>query len=51
MYGEINFESDTCGVCGLKGVMEYVDGKWTCPQCGNNDINNMSVCRRVCGLK
>lgn len=49
MYGEINFESDTCGVCGLKGVMEYVDGKWTCPQCGNNDIKQMSVCRRVCG--
>ena len=49
MYGEINFESDTCGECGLQGVMEYVDGKWTCPQCGNNDINKMSVCRRVCG--
>lgn len=49
MYGEINFESDTCGVCGLKGVMNYVDGKWTCPQCGNDDIKQMSVCRRVCG--
>ena len=49
MYGEINFESDTCGVCGLQGVMEYKDGKWTCPQCGNNDIKQMSVCRRVCG--
>lgn len=49
MYGEINFESDTCGVCGLKGVMNYVDGKWTCPQCGNNNIKQMSVCRRVCG--
>ena len=49
MYGEINFESDTCGVCGLKGVKEDVNGKWTCPQCGNNDIKQMSVCRRVCG--
>ena len=49
MYGEINFESDTCGVCGLKGVMNYVNGKWTCPQCGNDDIKQMSVCRRVCG--
>ena len=49
MYAEINFESDTCGLCHLKGVMEYRDGKWTCPQCGNNNINKMSVCRRVCG--
>ena len=29
---------------------KHVDGKWTCPQCGNNDINKMSICRRVCGL-
>lgn len=49
MYGEINFESDTCGECGLQGVMEYVDGKWTCPNCGNNDIKKLTVCRRVCG--
>ena len=48
MYAEINFESDSCE-CGFQGVMEYANGKWTCPNCNNNDIKKMSVCRRVCG--
>lgn len=51
MYAEINFESDTCGVCTYSGVMdndaETLD--WVCPQCGNRDQSKLSVIRRTCG--
>lgn len=51
MYGEINFESDVCGVCKYTGVMdndpETLD--WVCPQCNNRDQNKLSVIRRTCG--
>ena len=51
MYAEINFESDTCGVCHYTGTMsnnpETLD--WYCPQCGNDNQEKLSVVRRTCG--
>lgn len=51
IYGEINSESDVCGVCKYTGTMdndtESLD--WVCPQCGNRDQNKLSVVRRTCG--
>lgn len=51
IYAEINFEADTCGNCGYKGVMdndpETLD--WVCPNCKCRDQNKLSVIRRVCG--
>lgn len=51
MYGEMNFELDTCGVCGFKGVMNNnpENLKWYCPQCGCTDQSKLSVIRRTCG--
>ncbi|MGL4801877.1 MAG: anaerobic ribonucleoside-triphosphate reductase [Cetobacterium sp.] len=50
-YAEINTKSDTCYKCSFQGEMKISDElKWTCPQCGNQDMNNMQVMRRTCGL-
>lgn len=54
MYAELNTKSDYCEVCGYDGEIKAVDdghGKlvWECPNCGNRDLNKMSVVRRVCG--
>lgn len=49
IYGEINFESDTCGRCHYQGIMEYINGKWVCPNCGCDNIDELTICRRVCG--
>ena len=49
-YAEINTKSDTCYNCGFDGEIKInEDLKWTCPQCGNQDMNNMQVMRRTCG--
>lgn len=50
LYFEGNFESDSCGVCGYKGVMDIdKDLNWVCPQCGCKDQYKLSVIRRTCG--
>lgn len=53
MYAELNTKSDYCQSCGFEGEIEIVDknGKlgWRCPNCGNEDINQLWVKRRVCG--
>ena len=49
-YAEINTKSDTCYLCEFNGEMKIgEDLKWTCPSCGNQDMNNMQVMRRTCG--
>lgn len=49
-YGEINTKSDTCYKCGFNGEIQIGEElKWTCPQCGNQDMDNMQVMRRTCG--
>ena len=54
MYAELNTKSDYCSCCGYDGeilIKEDQDGKliWECPNCGNQDQNQMSVARRTCG--
>lgn len=54
MYAELNTKSDYCQICGFDGeitILEDEDGKlvWTCPNCGNQDQNQMNVARRTCG--
>ena len=54
MYAELNTKSDYCEVCGYDGEIKAVPdeaGKlvWECPNCGNRDLNKLSVVRRVCG--
>jgi ribonucleoside-triphosphate reductase len=54
MYAELNSKSDYCMECGYDGEVEMKkddEGKlyWQCPNCGNTDLNRMSIVRRVCG--
>jgi ribonucleoside-triphosphate reductase len=53
MYAELNTKSDYCHKCGYNGEIEIVEGKdkltWRCPNCGNEDQDQMSVARRTCG--
>ena len=54
MYAELNTKSDYCSCCGYDGEILIVtdkDGKliWECPNCGNNDEDQMNVARRTCG--
>lgn len=50
LYAEINIRhSDVCHVCDYHGEIKFVNGKWTCPNCGNTDIRKMSRVRRSCG--
>ena len=51
MYAEINFESDTCGICNFSGVMDNDPDTldWICPQCGNREQSKLSCIRRTCG--
>lgn len=51
-HAEINTESDYCYKCGYSGPFKNSDSEdlhWYCPNCGNEDPNEMSVVRRVCG--
>ena len=51
-YAEINTKSDVCYLCGFDGEIKVgEDLKWTCPSCGNQDMDNMQVLRRTCGLR
>ncbi len=48
-YMGINQPVDMCHICGFKGEFTATKDGFTCPQCENNDGNQMSVIRRVCG--
>lgn len=50
MYAEFNTKLDYCHVCGFSGEIKLDDDNvWTCPQCGNNNRNKLTVVRRTCG--
>ena len=54
MYAELNSKSDYCMNCGYDGEIEMKKDKtgklyWECPNCGNKDLNKMTIVRRVCG--
>lgn len=54
MYAELNSKSDYCMECGYDGEIEMKTDKtgklyWECPNCGNKDLNKMTIVRRVCG--
>lgn len=53
MYAELNTKSDFCLECGYDGeiLIEEENDKliWKCPNCGNTDMNKLSVVRRTCG--
>ena len=49
-----NTKSDFCEVCGYDGEIKAVENEagkliWECPNCGNRELNKMSVVRRFCG--
>ncbi len=50
-YAEINCKPDVCYKCGYHGQMKLnMDTlTWYCPNCGNDDQNEMQVMRRTCG--
>ena len=49
-YAEFNTKSDFCHVCKFDGEIKInKNNEWECPQCGNKDINKMTVVRRTCG--
>ncbi len=54
MYGELNTKSDYCQVCGYEGEIKIVADRhaklvWECPNCRNQDEDQMNVARRTCG--
>lgn len=53
LYAELNTKSDYCQVCGYSGDIHIVEKGdkliWQCPNCGNEDFNQMNVARRTCG--
>jgi len=54
MYCEINSELDWCHKCGGTGTIRMkkdADGKlhWCCANCGNTNLADMNVVRRLCG--
>lgn len=54
MYAECNTRTDVCDTCGYHGEMEMIKDEngnyiWRCPNCGETNINNMSIVRRICG--
>lgn len=49
-YAEINTKPDVCYKCGYNGELQNDDNlKWYCPNCGNDDEEEMQVMRRTCG--
>lgn len=50
-YAEINCKPDVCYKCGYHGEMKLNTDTltWFCPNCGNDDPNEMQVMRRTCG--
>lgn len=49
MYGGVNMPNDTCFECGFEGEMSHLETGYTCPSCGNNEPDKLSVVRRLCG--
>lgn len=52
MYAEINTMTSWCKHCGCTDIyMEQKDGSFNfhCPQCGNEDFNEMNIALRICG--
>ena len=54
MYAELNTKSDYCCACGYEGEIQIIEdsyGKlqWRCPNCGNENQDQLSVARRTCG--
>lgn len=50
-YAEINSRPDVCYKCNFTGEMDYdtITERWSCPQCGNSNKEEMQVMRRTCG--
>lgn len=53
-YAEINTKLDTCYKCGFQGEIELTktsngNFKFKCPNCGNENDNEMNCVRRICG--
>ena len=48
-YMSINIKNDRCFECGYEGEFNPTDEGYCCPNCGNHDINKMSVIRRISG--
>ena len=49
-YAEFNTKSDVCHECLFEGEIKLSDDlKWTCPNCGNQNMSKMNVVRRTCG--
>ncbi len=54
MYAELNTKSDYCERCGFSGEIRIVQNEfdkliWECPNCGNQNQDEMFVARRTCG--
>lgn len=54
MYAELNTRSDLCMECGYDGEITqkrtaFGEFVWECPNCGNRDMDKMSIVRRTCG--
>ena len=54
MYAELNTKSDYCCACGYDGEIQIVEDRygklqWRCPNCGNENQDQLSVARRTCG--
>ena len=50
-YAEINTKPDICYKCNYQGEMKNNDKNytWYCPNCGNDNEEEMQVMRRTCG--
>lgn len=49
-YAEINTKPDVCYSCGYTGELQNNEElKWYCPNCGNDNEEEMQVMRRTCG--
>lgn len=50
-YAEINSSGcDICLACNYQGEMKIDDnGHWYCPHCGNKDMKQMYILKRICG--
>lgn len=50
-YAEINTKSDYCAKCGFRGEIKLNNNlDWECPQCHTVNRDDLTVCRRTCGL-
>lgn len=48
-YMSINIKNDRCFECGYEGEFNPTEDGYVCPNCGNHDVNKMSVVRRISG--